>query len=291
MQAFHSFWSKPNCIKNDGQIQIPDYELLVLMLSALKWKQLNGPIKLITDSLGAAFFAANGLESLWSDPIDTTLDNIDDGIDPFLFWAAGKLYALSKMPCPCVMLDTDMIIWREIGNLFQQNVIAAHMESLSSPVYPKPDVFHMNTGYVFPQEWDFSIEPVNTAFLYMPDADLKNYYIRSAFAFMNSLERADVNPAISMCFAEQRILPMCIEAKQGHIAYLIANQEMFSQRFVTHLWGHKKILSESPMERDLFCVKCVKRILHEFPEWEPLLGRNAHTHRYLAKYKSGLTRR
>lgn len=286
MQAFHSFWSKPNCIKNDGHIEIPDYELLVLILSALKWKQLNGPIKMITDSAGAAFFAANGLENLWSEPIDTCLDGLDSNVDPFLFWAAGKLYAMKRVPCPCVMLDTDMIIWQNIGNLFQQDVIAAHAESLSSPVYPKPDVFCVRTGYEFPREWDFSVQPANTAFLYIPESSLRDYYATSAFEFMTSVEQSNVNPVVSMCFAEQRILPMCVAAKKGHVTYLLDNQELYRQQIATHIWGHKKILSETPIERDLFCVKCIKRILWEFPEWEVWLVKNAQTHRYMENIKT-----
>lgn len=291
MQAFHSFWSKPNRTKNNGHIEIPDYELLILILSALKWKQLNGSIKMITDSAGAAFFAANGFENLWSEPLDIGLDSLDDGIDPFLFWAAGKLYAMARMPCPCVMIDTDMIIWQNIGGLFQQDVIAAHAESLSSLVYPEPDVFRMKKGYTFPYEWDFSVEPVNTAFLYMPEISLRDYYVTSAFEFMASVEQANVNPAISMCFAEQRILPMCVAARKVHITYLLDGQKLEHQQIATHLWGHKKFLSEAPAERDLFCVKCIKRILLEFPEWEVCLSQNAQTHRYLAKYKSTLARR
>lgn len=288
MQAFHSFWSKPNRIKNDDCIEMPDYELLVLMLSALKWKQLNGMIKMITDSAGAAFFTQNGLENLWSEPIDTSLDSIGNGIDPFLFWAAGKLYALNQVPCPCVMLDTDMIIWQDIGGLFQQDVIAAHIESLSSPVYPQPDVFQIRSGYTFPQEWDFSIEPANTAFLYMPESALRDCYVKAAFKFMDAVEKADVDPAISMCFAEQRILPMCVAAQNGRIAFLLDGREMHHQQLVTHLWGYKKVLSESSVERDRFCVKCIKRILLEFPESEIVFSKNARFHRYLAKYKSGL---
>ena len=42
MDAFHSFWSRPNMVKNRGQIKFPDYELLTMMLSALKWKETNG---------------------------------------------------------------------------------------------------------------------------------------------------------------------------------------------------------------------------------------------------------
>lgn len=291
MQAFHSFWSKPNCVKNDGRIVMPAYEMLVLVLSALKWKQINGPVKMITDSAGADFFAANGLENLWSEPIDTSLDSLGDDIDPFLFWAAGKLYALRKMPCPCVILDTDMIIWQDISNLFQQDVIAAHAESLSNPVYPDPNGFCMKTGYSFPDEWDFSVKPVNTAFLYMPDSDLRDYYVASAFAFMASLEPSGVDPVISMCFAEQRILPMCVGTKKRRITYLLDDQDLYHQQIATHLWGHKKVLSETPRERDLFCVKCIKRILLEFPEWEDWLSQNAQMHRYLAKYKSTLIRK
>ena len=291
MQAFHSFWSAPHCMKNNHHIEIPDYELLVLMLSALKWKQLNGPIKMITDSAGAAFFVENGLENLWSEPMDTSLDGLDGSIDPFLFWAAGKLYALERVSCPCVMLDTDMIIWKDINDLLQQDTVAAHAESLSGAVYPDTDVFQMRQGYIFPREWDFSVDPVNTAFLYIRDPDLKDYYVKSAFAFMGALERADVNPVISMCFAEQRILPMCVAARSGHMAYLLNAQNMYQQQLVTHLWGYKRVLSKSQAERDLFCAKCIKRILLEYPEWEPVLARNIQIRRHFIKYKSGLAGR
>ena len=288
MQAFHSFWSAPHYIRNNHHIKIPDYELLTLMLSALKWKQLNGPIKMITDSAGAAFFIENGFEDLWSEPIDTSLDGLDDYIDPFLFWAAGKLYALGRISCPCVMLDTDMIIWQDINDLFQQDVVAAHAESLSGDVYPETDVFQMRQGYIFPQEWNFSVDPVNTAFLYMRDPDLKDYYVKSAFMFMGALERADVNPAVSMCFAEQRILPMCVAAQSRHIAYLLNVQNLYQQQIVTHLWGYKSVLSKSQTERDSFCRKCIKRILLEYPEWERVLANNMYIRRHLVKYKSGL---
>ena len=48
--AFHSFWSKPNRIKNNGTVVIPDFELLVMVLSALTWQSIQGPIRMITDS-------------------------------------------------------------------------------------------------------------------------------------------------------------------------------------------------------------------------------------------------
>ncbi|MBO4913979.1 MAG: hypothetical protein J5449_02130, partial [Oscillospiraceae bacterium] len=86
-----------------------DFELLTLMLSALEWRRHCGAISMITDSRGRDYFERAGLGSLWSEPIDVSLDRMDESVDPTLFWAAGKLEALRLTPAPCVMLDTDMI--------------------------------------------------------------------------------------------------------------------------------------------------------------------------------------
>ena len=51
-------------------------ELFVLALSALEWRKNNGSIKLMTDSIGAAYLSACGLASLY-DKIEVSLDGID----------------------------------------------------------------------------------------------------------------------------------------------------------------------------------------------------------------------
>lgn len=267
MQAYHSFWSKPNRGRHYGRVEVPDFELFALVLSALKWQQLNGTIGMITDSAGAEFFAANGLEDLWSTPIAVTLDSIDSGIDPFLFWAAGKLHALASAPCACVMLDTDMIVWKDVSGLLGQDVVTAHPEPLLSPVYPAPEIFRVKPEYTFPSEWDFSAAPANTAFLYMPNEELRDYYVESAFAFIGALDGGGIDPTVTMCFAEQRVLPMCVKAKGGQLKHLFSEQEMYSQQFITHLWGNKQVMERNRSERDLFCTRCATRILVEFPQW------------------------
>lgn len=283
MRAFHSFWSKPNRYRNAGKIVIPDYELLTLVLSALKWRRLNGPIRMITDSAGAAYFERAGLAGLWSEPLDTALDSLDgEGFDPALFWAAGKLEALRCMSAPCVMLDTDMVLWTGIDDLVGNDVIVAHREALSPDVYPEPaEAFELAPGYAFPPEWDFSLPAANTAFLYLPSESLLEYYVGSSFAFMRALQSRNVHPTVAMCFAEQRILPMCAQARGVEIRTLLDEHDLDNQSFVTHLWGYKGRLASSPEHRIAYCLGCVLRILSDFPEWESALAGSEQIRRYL----------
>ncbi len=282
MKAFHSFWSAPNRLRSGGEVRLADYELLTLMLSALEWRRLNGPIVLATDSAGAAFFERAGLAGLWSEGIDTRLDGMDPVPDPLRFWAAGKLWALRCESAPCVMLDGDMILWENLDGRLGGDAVAAHREALDPAVYPDPRTFALAEGYAFPREWDFSLPAANTAFLYLPDDGFKAYYVESAFAFMCALRDPDADPTVAMCFAEQRILPMCAAARGVALRTLLDEGALDAQRFVTHLWRHKNTLAASPEQRVAYCLACVQRILSDFPEWESALAANEQTRRYLS---------
>ena len=270
MDAFHSFWSTPNAIRGGGVISFPDFELLTAILSALTWQKNNGSIKMITDRSGAAFFRDMGLTSLW-DEIDTSLDQVEKEIDPFYFWAAGKLYALKTMDTPCVMLDTDLIIWKEVRGLSDWDVIAAHPEGLNPAIYPDPSTFGLKDGYPFPEDWDFTLEAANTAFLYLKNKDFRDYYVDSAISFFKHLNIQAMNPVTAMCFAEQRVLPMAAKEKEQKMAYLFPLQDAASQDLATHTWGYKNILRTDSEEHDRFCRSCAERILRDFPERAALL--------------------
>lgn len=282
MKAFHSFWSAPNRSRHGGKIVMPDYELLTMMLSALKWRELNGPIRMVTDSAGALFFERSGLAGLWSEPVSTALDGIDGATDPFRFWAAGKLHALRGTDAPCVMLDTDMIVWANLRPYLTDAAVAAHREPLDPGVYPDPAAaFVLAPDYAFPPAWDFTLPAANTAFLYLPAGPLKNDYVDAAFAFMRALRNDAIDPTVSMCFAEQRILPMCAAARGVALRTLLDVDALNEQDFITHLWGHKNELAASPERRVAYCLRCVLRILRDFPAWERVLAANAQTAPYL----------
>ena len=280
MEAFHSFWSLPNRCRNENEIRFPDYELLTTILSALKWKQLNGPIRMITDSLGCEYFRSIGFSDLW-DGMDTALDELTGVIDPLAFWAAGKLYALKTVQTPCVMLDTDIIIWKNINGLLLTDAVAAHAEALNPLTYPEPSVFHFRNGYAFPKMWDFSLYAANTAFLYIRDSEFRDCYVNDAFRFMRNLETDGLNPVQSMCFAEQRILPMCAAANDKSLSFLMKPQEVFSQNYVTHTWGFKQVFEKNDAVREAFCIRCVRRILQEYPEESDALRSCPELSRYI----------
>lgn len=273
MDAFHSFWSKPNKLKHNGAVRLPDYEQLTAIISALKWREHNGNIYMFTDTEGAAYLQEIGLHSFWN-RIDTGLDALPQDTDPFLFWAAGKLEALRHMPSPCVMLDTDLIVWENIDDVVgQYDVTAAHSESLNPDVYPEPGAMRFEGRYSFPDSWDFTVDAANTAFLCIRDEEFKEHYITEAFDFASHVRRDGLDPVKAMCFAEQRILPMCAKEYDRSIGYLIELQKAEEQELVTHTWGFKQALWCLPEARHSFCLRCARRIASDFPESFEQLGK------------------
>ena len=87
MQAIHSNWTKPRT-DNAGSFHIDDFEILTTILSALKWREHNGKIKLATDSLGLDFYKSRDLCCVW-DEVTTELDDIPEFVNPEMFWASG----------------------------------------------------------------------------------------------------------------------------------------------------------------------------------------------------------
>lgn len=113
MNTFHSNWTKPFSLRNQGRSYfIEDYDLLTTVLSALEWRAHNGGIKMVTDSTGAEYYYRLGLSHIWDLGVTASLDALNSkDIFPLSFWAAGKIFALQQQPVPCVMLDTDFIAW------------------------------------------------------------------------------------------------------------------------------------------------------------------------------------
>lgn len=56
-----------------------------------------------------------GLSHIWNGGIKEI--QVPDSISPGVFWAAGKLYALKAAHMPAVMVDLDLIVWKNIGGI------------------------------------------------------------------------------------------------------------------------------------------------------------------------------
>lgn len=268
IRAFHTLWTRPYAMAHPGQpFSLSDSDLFCMILSAMKWRQKNGTIRLITDRVGARYVCSYGLDSLWDDGIDDSLERIPYSIDPSTFWAAGKLFALEQMSAPCAMLDTDFIVWetlpRQISNL---PVTVIHLEELMPEVYPDPSRFLCAADYRYPEDWDFSLPACNTAFCCFGSEELRTEYCRQTLRFIHAARGQ--HPLHYMVFAEQRMLTLCAHAQGQHVHILSHLEELFSadQTMYTHLWGYKGLLRSDATERQLFCQQCATRIQHDFPE-------------------------
>ena len=178
INAFHSNWTTPFFKLNpDKEYYIEDFEILTTIISALMWRAKNGSIKMITDEIGASYYRKLGIDNIWDLGIDTSLEKINNSIDSNLFWAAGKIYALKNHEAPCVMIDTDFIVWDRIEDLLLKSDISViHKEEINPWVYPGKEYFNMKNGYLFDEKWNWTVLPSNTAFAYIADNKFKEYY-------------------------------------------------------------------------------------------------------------------
>ena len=266
MQAFVSNWTRPYAVRcPDRPYQMTDFDLLTTVLSALVWRRENGSIRMITDDTGAQYYRSLGLTDLWDGGIFTYLNDIPSTIDPCTFWAAGKLYALAATPAPCVMLDTDFIVWHSLSEHWHRPLAVIHREALNPAIYPAPSAFVLAPSYHFPTNWNWHEPACNTAITYFGNDTLRKTYVGQAMDFMQAARGRD--GLIYMVFAEQRLLAMCAQACGVPIHAFSTEQDLFqgNQRDFTHIWGFKQAMQEQPVLHELFCQKCAARIRKDFP--------------------------
>lgn len=266
MLAFHSTSSAPFFAKSKQKhFKIERFDLYCTVLSALLWRKYNGKIIMLADSNAYFFYKSLGLEKVWDELKQEIPDDLES-INPVMFWAAGKLLSLRSIKAPCVMLDTDFLVWKKLE--LGKTITAAHREDLSPNVYPPVSYFDMKPGYGFKNEFNESVLPLNTAFLYIPDESFKQFYISRAIEFMKSA-RNSADYLCYMVFAEQRLLAMCADYLKQPVSVLLDKDLLFyEQDSFTHLWGAKQVMRESGKEQELFCRRCADRILNDFPEYK-----------------------
>ena len=267
MKAIHVNSLSPFFAKNgsDAKPVFERFELYNTVLSALTWRKYNGEISLVCDGVSANYYRALGITGIWNEVRIGIADDLE-GINPIMFWAAGKLLALRETPSPVVMLDTDFIVWKKMN--FPDTLIAAHSEDLNPGVYPDIEYFQMKPGYLFNSRFNYKALPLNTAFLYLPDEDFKQFYVNMAIEFMKSA-RDTSDYLCYMVYAEQRLLSMCAEYLKVPTETLLDKDRLFlKQDDFTHLWGAKQVLRDDKAEEERFRSRCARRIRQDFPEYE-----------------------
>ena len=261
MKAFHTLRTHEN-------FSAADFEIFTMILSALKWREKNGAIKLVTDSRGAEYFERLGLSAAWN-KIDTSLDDMDSlGWDEKIFWAGAKIFALSKQVAPVVMIDLDFIAWHRLDFApFTTNIAVIHREKVGNMTYPDKNFFRLKDGRTLPANLDWSVEACNTAFAYFGANDFIKHYTDFAFEMMTSLATTD-DVLSYMVFVEQRWAAMCATLMRREIFSLSSIENLFGQqKYFTHIWGDKQNLRDNSQASEKFCRSCARRIKNDFPSW------------------------
>ena len=243
---------------------------LTAELSARLWRKYNGPIRMLTDPRGFAYLRGLPLIDAY-DEVLPILDPRNHGILPTRYWAAGKLQALTRIPAPCALVDMDLMLWEPL-ELAGETLVCAHIEHLFPNVYPPPDFFRTSGNYRFPPEWDFAEEPLNTAFLYIADQALQDYYAEQAIRFMCAEKETPDYGATCMIFAEQRILAMCAAAK-GVEAGLLLNYDRLTapQRRLTHVWSAKRVIAHDDDLKRIYAALCEEKLRQLRAEQERMM--------------------
>lgn len=271
MKAIHIISTAPYFAKNpNGAYFMDKFELYSAVISALKWRSFGGEIILAADKKAAEYIEKLGIGSVWSS-IETVISDDLEGINPKMFWAAGKLLALREIPAPVTMIDTDFIVWKK-PELPQNRIVAAHRENLTPSVYP--DISSFKFKRPFPMnDMNEKVLPMNTAFLYLPDEEFKQYYVNRAIAFMKSAIDCD-DYLCYMVFAEQRLLSICAEEKKVGSQVLMDKEELFFPRDdYTHIWGAKRVMRNNVQSLHDFCGRARERIKSDFKEYSFVIGK------------------
>jgi hypothetical protein len=281
MLHFHSYWTRPVRLEPlaqpDELIEVWEFEALTWLLSALEIRK-HSPIRLITDTRGLKFVRNTGLEWLYNGGITTALDGIPQGIDPQLFWAAGKLYSWLGIDEPAVSVDTDAVLWAPIQ--VTSPVMALHMETRDWPWYARNQADFASFGFEG-SEWDWSSHPLNHGVLMIQDTGLMRRYAETAVAFMErysehcrALEReGKARPPQqhdAMLFVDQRLLVMC--ARQSNLAvHPITSLHpekccIYRDPKCLHLWMSKGYYRYCAAARVALCNFLIGYLLEHHPE-------------------------
>ena len=268
MNAIHINWSKPFLSRNNGEYKIEDFELFTTVLSALKWKEKNGKIKLCADETAMQYYKKTGIADIYD---ELEILTVDENINPQMFWAAGKLYALKNQTAPVAVIDTDFIVWDEIIFDALDDCTVIHFEELYPDIYPPYSFFDMKKSYK-KQKLNENLPACNTAFYVIKSQKLIDEYTSCAIDFMNHARACD-DSLRYMVFAEQRLLNMCADRLGIEVRAFSTQERLFCMEgdgFFTHIWGMKQQMRDNDELRRSFCRRCADRVKADFPEYSEL---------------------
>tara|TARA_R100001463_G_scaffold133824_2_gene195526 strand:- start:83 stop:955 length:873 start_codon:yes stop_codon:yes gene_type:complete len=156
-----------------------DHQILYTVLSIVNWQRHNGPIKLYTDSVGAAFYHRFKILDLYDEvDIDFLNSYSKSKVDAAYFWTSGKIKCLANQTEPFVFIDNDMIIKEKLPEYVRTNDLTiAHWEIGRGYYYFDKEKFESEITHI-PWIENYNVDDwsPNTSFLCFNNIELLKEY-------------------------------------------------------------------------------------------------------------------
>jgi hypothetical protein len=187
-------------------------------------------------------------------------------------------------------MDMDMVVWKNISDLFNADFMAIHSEPLDFQVYLPREKMATPPGYIW-DDLDWSIMPCNGALLYFGSEVVRRECARMGMEFIqNNLvgQESSSLPTYAV-FVEQRLYPMCAHRLGANIGFFLdsyhgtrlANGEV--NKTFTHLWLYKRTLMSDADKRRVLCQRMIARVIAEYPNFADILHRVPELYPYFRR--------
>ena len=185
IKAYHVYINS-NPYPADADIEQRKFELLTHIYSCINHKTVNPdiPLCLITDENTVKYYDDWRLTGLYDEVITHFHDDYPRDRISANFWASPKIWAMSKLHTPFVILDTDIVFHKPLAGYFDCDLLYLHRETTT--LYPNLFDITGPPGFAWDDEmircFMFAL-PMNCALVGMFNEAFKADYVRRYFDF------------------------------------------------------------------------------------------------------------
>lgn len=185
MKAYHVYILPSQYPENAG-IGCRTFELLTHIYSCINHKKVNPdvPLGLITDENTLKYYDDWQLSGLYDEVITDLHDDYPRARISKNFWASPKIWAMSKLQAPFVIVDTDLVLHKPLSGYTDCDLLYLHRET--STIYPNIFDIAGPPGFVWDDEMVTcfcNTLPMNCAVVGMFNEEFKSDYVRRYFEF------------------------------------------------------------------------------------------------------------
>lgn len=251
---------------------LDDFEVATMILSAYAYRKLVGPMTLFADDAGTEWANSIGLYKLYD---DVRLLCVDRRINQRIFWASGKIEAMSKMSAPCCSVDLDAVLWRRPP--VTPDAVGLHFEPSWWDVYGWSHLRSKIDEWIdTPRRYrKHDYPPVNTGILCINDEDLRQVYCDTAQTMMiqesqkpvtDDSERVEVDGSqvTEMVVIEQLLLANLCSGLNKSLKTLakldLERQHVRPNHYGYHLWSSKRFYRKHERAKEVYLAWVLNKL-------------------------------